>query len=218
MTRIKVNGISSEADVSAANELFPDYVAFDFRPDEPRYLTPERALALWEDLDEDITVAGMFANAPARYVAALLNENLLDIAQLNGSEDAAYIEQVRSMLRAPDEKAIVQTFEVKGAKDLEAAAASAADMVALHIPREADAFDWSLLAGFNRPYFLGGPQVGGDIAAALSATGAGYVELDLGEFAAGMAEAITAVRAWDEANPRLSFLESLHPEFHEEDN
>ena len=25
-----------------------------------------------------------------------------------------------------------------------------------------------------------------------------------------------AVRAWDEANPRLSFLESLHPEFHDE--
>lgn len=224
MTRIKMCGLSREEDIAAANELFPDYVGFVFWPDSSRYVTPERAMELKAELDEDITVVGVFVDAPARFVAALLNEDVIDIAQLHGSEDAAYISQLKKALRNPDEKAIVKAFLVKGEADVEAARKSNADMVLLDAGKgEGRAFDWGLLAGFERPYFLAGGLNPDNVGAALDATGAAYVDTSSGIETDGVKDPgkmrafIQAVHAWDEANPRLSFLESLHPEYHEPD-
>lgn len=223
MTRIKMCGLMREEDIAAANELFPDYVGFVFWPDSKRYVTPERALELKNGLDEDITVVGVFVNAPVRFVAALMNEDLIDIAQLHGDEDDAYIEALRSSLRAPDEKAIVKAFVIKGEADVQAARASAADMVLLDAGLgSGSAFDWSLIEGFDRPYFLAGGLDPSNVGEALTKTGAAYVDTSSGietngvKDPAKMLAFIQAVHAWDQANPRLSFLESLHPEYHEE--
>jgi phosphoribosylanthranilate isomerase len=212
-----------EEDIAAANELFPDYVSFVFWPDNRHYITPERALELKDALDEDITVVGVFANAPMRFVAALLNENLLDIAQLNGDEDDAYIESLRSSLRAPEEKAIVKAFSIAEEADVQAARESSADMVLLDTGLESGSgFDWGLISDFDRPYFLSGGLDPRNIGDALSQTGAAYVDTSEGVETDGrkdpakMLAFIQAVHAWDDANPRLSFLESLHPEYHEE--
>jgi phosphoribosylanthranilate isomerase len=84
-------------------------------------------------------------------------------------------------------------------------------------------FDWSLLQGFDRPYFLAGGLTAENVGEALAATGAAYVDASSGletdgkKDPAKMAAFMQAVHAWDAANPRLSFLESLHPEFHGED-
>ena len=223
MTRIKMCGLTREADIEAANQLFPDYVGFVFWPDSSRYITPEHALQLKANLDEDITVVGVFVDAPVRFVAALLNEDLIDIAQLHGHEDDAYIEQLRFALRTPEEKAILKAFVVKDAADVEAARATTADMVLLDAGKgEGQPFDWSLLQDFDRPYFLAGGLDPSNVGTALDCTGAAYVDTSSGietdgvKDPAKMRAFIQAVHAWDEANPRLSFLESLHPEFHEE--
>lgn len=223
MTRIKICGLSREEDIVAANELYPDYVGFVFWPDSSRYVTPERALELRENLDEDITVVGVFVDAPARFVAALMNEDLIDIAQLNGREDDAYIASLRKALRAPDEKAILKTFVVNGGDDVEAAQASTADMVLLDAgPGGAESFDWKLLEGFDRPYFLAGGLTPQNVAKALDRTQAAYVDTSSGVETNGVKDPakmlafVQAVQAWDAANPRLSFLESLHPELHGE--
>ena len=223
MTRIKMCGLTREEDIAAANEILPDYVGFVFAPDFRRYITPERATELRADLDEDITVVGVFVDAPVRFVAALLNEDLIDIAQLHGDEDDAYIEQLRSALRAPDEKAILKSFVVNSAADIQAANASSADMVALDAGRgEGATFDWSMLAAIERPYFLAGGLNPENVGAALDATQAAYVDTSSGietdgvKDPAKMLAFAQAVRAWDEANPRLSFLESLHAEYHDD--
>ena len=213
MTRIKMCGVDSEEEVAVVNEIMPDYAGFVFCPDDPQYVTPERALALNDNIDEDITIVGVFSNAPVRFVAALLNEDLIEIAQLCGDEDDAYIEALRSALRAPDEKAIIQTAPVQDAATLEAALASTADMVQLEIV--SPDFDFSILAGVEQPYFLAGVD-GENIGAALSQANAGYVDAGTLVDTEGTRAFVQAVRAWDDANPRLSFLESLHPEYHEE--
>ena len=221
MTRIKMCGLTREEDIAAANEILPDYVGFVFWPDSSRYITPERALGLAENLDEDITVVGVFRDAPVRFVAALMNEDLIDIAQLHGREDDAYIEQLRSALRAPDEKAILKAFVVNEAADVQAALDTAADMVLLDAGHGCgQSFDWTLLEGFERPYFLAGGLDAGNVAGALNRTGAAYVDTSSGIETDGkkdpqkMRAFAQAVRSWDEAHPRLSFLESLHPEYH----
>ena len=222
MTRIKMCGLTCEEDVAVANEIFPDYIGFVFWPDSNCYITPERAVDLAEDLDEDITKVGVFVDAPVRFVAALLNEDLIDIAQLQGQEDDAYIASLRQALRAPDEKAILKAFTVKSADDVQAARESAADMVLLDTGLAgSETFDWTLLDGFDRPYFLSGGLDAENVAAVLDRTGAAYVNTSEGVETNGKKEPAKmrafaqAVRNWDEAHPRLSFLESLHPEFHE---
>lgn len=223
MTRIKMCGLTSEEDVAVANEILPDYIGFVFWPDSSRYITPERAVDLDEDLDEDITNVGVFVDAPVRFVAALLNEDLIDIAQLHGHEDDAYIAALRQALRAPDEKAILKAYVVKGPEDIEAARNSTADMVLLDAGLGGgETFDWSLLEGFDRPYFLAGGLNAENVAEALDRTKAAYVDTSSGIETDGkkdpekMRAFAQAVRDWDAANPRLSFLESLHPEYHEE--
>ena len=223
MTRIKLCGLTRPCDIEWANALMPDYIGFVFWPDSSRYITPERAVELNENLDEDITNVGVFVDAPVRFVAALLNEDLIDIAQLHGQEDDAYIAQLRQALRAPDEKAILKAFVVKDAADIEAARQTTADMVLLDAGLGGgEAFDWSLLEGFERPYFLAGGLDANNVAEALDRTGAAYVdtssgiEIDGKKDPAKMRAFAQAVREWDKAHPRLSFLESLHPEFHEE--
>ena len=206
MTRIKMCGIDSEEEVAAINQVMPDYAGFVFCPDDPQYVTPERAVKLNDDIDEDITIVGVFSNAPVRFVAALMNEDLIDIAQLCGDEDDAYIDAVRMALRAPDEKAIIQAAPVQDAATLEAALASTADMVQLEIA--SPDFDFSLLAGVDCR----------DIGSALSQTNAGYVDAGALVDNDSMNAFAQAVRAWDEAHPRLSFLESLHPEYHESED
>lgn len=225
MTRIMMSGVTSEEDVAAANQVLPDYAGFVFWPESHCYITPEQAVPLGAALDEDITVAGVFVDAPARFVAALLNEDLIEIAVLHGAEDAAYIDELRRALRAPDEKALVKAFPIKTASDIQAAHASNADMVLLNAGLNDDAssgpaFDWSLVAELDRPYFLGGGLTAGNVTDALDQTGAAYldvcrgIETDGRKDPAKMRAFADAVRTWDREHPRLSFLESLHPEYH----
>lgn len=223
MTRVKMCGLSREEDIAAANEVMPDYIGFVFWPDSRRYVTPQRALELKEGLDEDITVAGVFVDAPVPFVAALMNEGLIDIAQLHGHEGNGYIAALRDALRDPDDKAIVQAFVVKDAQDVLAARASSADMVLLDAGLgSGNTFDWSLIANFDRPYFLAGGLNPDNVAEALTRTQAAYVDTSSGietdgkKDPAKMLAFAQAVAAWDEDNPRLSFLESLHPEFHDD--
>ncbi len=224
MTRIKMCGLSREEDIATANEVMPDYIGFVFWPDSSRYVTPQRALELKEELDEDITVVGVFVDAPVRFVAALMNEDLIDIAQLHGHEDAAYIEALRAALRNAEDKAIAQAFIVKDASDIEAARESVADMVLLDAGLgSGTTFDWQLIRDFDRPYFLAGGLTPENVAEALDLTNAAYLDTSSGietdgvKDPAKMQAFAEAVRAWDDEHPRLSFLEALHPEYHEED-
>jgi phosphoribosylanthranilate isomerase len=223
MTRIKLCGLKRPCDIEWANALMPDYIGLVFAKKSRRCVSPERAKALRESLDSGIRAVGVFVNEAPEAVAALLNEGIIDIAQLHGQEDDAYIAALRQALRAPDEKAIMKAFVVKGAEDVQAARETAADMVLLDAGLGGgEPFDWSLLDGFDRPYFLAGGLDAGNVAEALDRTGAAYVDTSSGIETDGkkdpekMRAFAQAVRDWDAANPRLSFLESLHPEFHEE--
>ena len=43
MTKIKICGLSREADIEYANELLPDYIGFVFAKKSTRYVQPEVA-------------------------------------------------------------------------------------------------------------------------------------------------------------------------------
>ena len=166
MTGIKLCGLKRESDIDAANALKPDYIGFVFAPKSKRYVTRDEAKKLKAGLSERISAVGVFVDEAPEAVAELLNLGIIDIAQLHGHEDDAYIGRLRELSQKP----IIQAFRVVNAGDAARASLSAADFVLLDSGAgTGSAFDWGLIQGFGRPYFLAGglsPQnVGGAVRA-----------------------------------------------------
>lgn len=154
MTRIKLCGLSRLCDIEAANALKPDYIGFVFAPKSRRYVFPETAAGLRKWLDPAIRAVGVFVNERPETVAALLRTGTIDVAQLHGGEDAAYIDRLRALTGQP----LVQAFRMESERDIAAAQASTSDFVLLDSGAggTGTAFDWTLLRGIRRPYFLAG--------------------------------------------------------------
>ena len=107
MTKIKLCGLSRSGDIDAANALLPDFIGFVFAPKSRRYVSPETAAELKKRLDPAVRAVGVFVNETPERVAALLAEGTIDIAQLHGAEDEAYIAHFRTILQAMKEKGVL---------------------------------------------------------------------------------------------------------------
>ena len=166
MTKIKLCGLKRPQDIQAANELLPAYIGFVFAPKSRRYVHPDRAEELRRMLNPGIIPVGVFVNETPETVAALLDRGIIDIAQLHGKEDAAYIRRLRQLTQKP----LIQAFRIDTPADVAAAQASTADYVLLDSGAggTGTCFDWSLLQDIQRPYFLAGgltpENVGGAVA------------------------------------------------------
>ena len=153
MTRIKMCGLRRDEDIAAAGELLPEFIGFVFFPGSRRCVTPDAAAALRRKLSPDITAVGVFVDENPETVARLLEGGIIDIAQLHGHEDAAYIARLRQLTDRP----LIQAFRIRSAADAEAATASPADHILLDAGAgDGKTFDWNLLSGLSRPYFLAG--------------------------------------------------------------
>ena len=127
MTKIKLCGLTRPEDIEAANALMPDFVGFVFAEKSRRYVSPEIAARLRGRLNPEIQAAGVFVDAPPERVAELLEKGTIQIAQLHGQEDEAYIRALRGLT----DRAIWKAFRITAPGDLAAAAASGADLVLL---------------------------------------------------------------------------------------
>ena len=153
MTRVKMCGMRRAEDIEAANRLMPEYIGFVFAPASRRFISLEEAAALRQALSPGIRAVGVFVDEDAETVARLLESGVIDIAQLHGNEDEAYI----ARLKARTGKPVIRAFRVKNAEDLRAAEASPADMILLDAGAgDGKTFDWSLLSSVSRQYFLAG--------------------------------------------------------------
>ena len=100
-TRIKICGLTREADVDAAVEAGADAIGFVLYPASPRYVTPQRAVELAKRIPPFVDVVGLFVNAAPEAVLAACTELPINLLQFHGDEDAAYCRQfARPWLRA----------------------------------------------------------------------------------------------------------------------
>lgn len=154
MTKIKLCGLSRPCDIETANELKPDYIGFVFVPKSRRYIPPKKAVELKKLLQPDICAVGVFVNESPETVAAFLNTNIIDIAQLHGSETEEHIK----LLRTLTDKPIIQAFRIDTEQDIADAQNSIADYVLLDSGNggTGTVFNWNLIQNLKRPYFLAG--------------------------------------------------------------
>lgn len=139
MTKIKFCGLSRTCDIENANELKPDYIGFVFAPKSR--------------LSSEIQAVGVFVNEDPQNIAKLLQDDIIDIAQLHGDEDEDYIAQLRLLT----DKKIIKAFRIKTVKDIKIAEQSTADYILLDSGAgTGEVFDWGFVKSIRRPYFLAG--------------------------------------------------------------
>ncbi|HET6599861.1 MAG TPA: phosphoribosylanthranilate isomerase [Burkholderiaceae bacterium] len=85
-TRIKICGLTREADVDAAVEAGADAVGFVLWPQSPRAVSIDRAAVLAERLPPFVTPVLLFVNEPWARVLTLLEAIPNAIAQFHGDE------------------------------------------------------------------------------------------------------------------------------------
>ena len=153
MTKIKMCGLRRKCDIEWAGELSADYIGFVFAKKSKRYVSPEKAAELKKSLKEGIKAVGVFVDEDPAEVARLGKEGIIDVAQLHGSEDEDYIKNLRELSDMP----IIKAIKVGSREDIEKAEKSSADMILLDSGAgSGKTFDWELLKGIKRPYFLAG--------------------------------------------------------------
>ena len=177
-TRIKICGMRRIEDIEAANACRPDYIGFILSPGFRRSVTPEEAEQLARRLAPGILKVGVFVNESVERVASAAG--FLDLIQLHGSEDNAYIRDLRGRMATSDPrglleatndprgrmtKPVIQAFRIRCADDLKRAMESEADYLLLdNGTGTGEAFDWSLISEAEtqqsgaaaRPWILAG--------------------------------------------------------------
>ncbi len=152
--KVKICGLSRPADIEAVNQYQPDYAGFIINfPKSHRNCTPEQVQSLHAQLSDSIPAVGVTVNQPLETVAALLEQGVIDIAQLHGQEDESYICELKRRTGKPVWKA----FRIRSANDLDVARASSADMILLDNGYgTGETFDWTLVRDIGRPFILAG--------------------------------------------------------------
>ena len=89
-TRVKICGLTRESDVRDAVLLGADALGFVFYASSPRFVEIEQARALTSCLLPFVTSVGLFVDAEADYLRAVLDRVPLDLLQFHGEEAPDY--------------------------------------------------------------------------------------------------------------------------------
>ena len=164
--KIKLCGLSSAQDIEAANLLKPEFIGFVLWEKSKRNVSKDKAAELKKLLDPQIKAVGVFVDEEIEVVADLLNKNIIDIAQLHGKEDNSYIAE----LRKKTDKPVIKAFQVKSSEDVAEVESSDADYVLIDSGQgTGKAFDWKILEGVKRDFFLAGGLYPENVAEAVRA-------------------------------------------------
>ena len=155
-TRIKICGLTREADVDCAVQAGADAIGFVFYPGSARYVTPARARELARRLPPFVTPVGLFVNASKDEMDAAFTAIPMLLAQFHGDETPADCRWIDK----PYLRAARMTAEF-GLIDF---AAQFSDAQAILLDAHVDGyggggkiFDWSLIPqGVSRPLILSG--------------------------------------------------------------
>lgn len=114
MTLVKICGITNLDDALAAVAAGADALGFNFYNLSPRYITPQDAREIVEQLPESLLTVGVFVNEEAVDVRKIAKEVGLRALQLHGDESAEYCRELADFY-------VIKTFAVSDTFDIQAA-------------------------------------------------------------------------------------------------
>lgn len=188
--KVKICGLTQEADVIACATGGASYVGFNFFPPSPRYVAPDLARDLALAAPVGLAKVALVVDADDAALDAILHHVPLDMIQLHGHETPDRVAILRARYGLPVMKAI----GIADASDLAQIDlfAAVADQLLIDAKPPRDAvlpggngltFDWRLLAGrkfWTRPWMLAGGLTCANVAEAVRRTGATQVDVASG--------------------------------------
>lgn len=142
-TRVKICGLTREADVDAAAAAGADAIGLVFHPASPRAVTPELARRLCAHLPPFVTVVGLFVDASPAVVHRVLDAVPLELIQFHGDEDP--------LLCASFGRRWIKAVRMRPGLDLDAVARRYAAAAGLLL----DAYDPAVAGGTGRRFDWG---------------------------------------------------------------
>ena len=95
MTKIKICGLSRTEDIETVNRLQPEFIGWVFA-ESRRKVEVKTASQLRKNLDPQIEAVGVFVNENIDTITKIYQDRIIDIVQLHGDEDDAYIRQLQA--------------------------------------------------------------------------------------------------------------------------
>lgn len=185
-TRAKICGITRVEDIHAAVNAGADAIGLVFYPPSPRHVSIEQALRLVRHIPAYVSIVGLFVNADADEINAVLQQIPLDVLQLHGDESPAQCQQIAQQTKRRWYKAI----QVKPALDIadqiqqyQQVGASAVLLDAWHPKLKGGTglqFDWATFPHSEMPLILAGGLNPDNIQQAIHATQAYAVDVSGG--------------------------------------
>ncbi len=180
-TKVKICGLRRNEDIAYVNAYKPDFIGFVFAKSK-RQVTAEQAMQLKAQLAPEIKAVGVFVNADVEFILQLVRAQTIDVIQLHGDEDAAYVTKLKALTDAP----IIKAIRVKDAASLAGLENYPCDYLLFdtYTPGQyggtGQRFDLTLVDKISRPYFIAGGLDSGNVAEVLKDTQAFAVDVSGG--------------------------------------
>jgi phosphoribosylanthranilate isomerase len=143
MTLVKICGITNLDDALAAVEAGADALGFNFYKPSPRYIMPQHAREIIEQLPKSLLTVGVFVNEESEAVKAIADESGLAALQLHGDESPEYCRELADFY-------VIKTFAVSATFDIQATHAYKVQAIMLDTKHNnlrggtGQVFDWSV--------------------------------------------------------------------------
>jgi phosphoribosylanthranilate isomerase len=155
---VKICGITNLEDATAAVEGGASALGFNFWRRSPRYVTPESARSLIDQLPSTVWKVGVFVDEDAATVIRIAGEAGLDIVQLHGQETAQSFPQGARVWKGVR---IRENFDVTRLNEYPSEA------ILLDGPANGKTFDWSLAAHGSKKLIIAGGLDADNVRAAI---------------------------------------------------
>ena len=162
MTKVKICGITNLEDALISAKFGADALGFNFYERSPRYIKPEKAREIVEQLPAEVLKVGVFVNENLDKIVEIAEVARLEALQLHGEETPEFARE----LKARTNLEIIKAFRVSGEFQPEDVLQYEVDAVLLdaYSPQEhggtGETFDWEIAKKvreiFPKMYLAGG--------------------------------------------------------------
>ena len=165
MTKVKICGITNLEDALLSAKFGADALGFNFYSKSPRYISPERAREIIEQLPNEILKVGVFVNETLEVIFETATVAKLDAIQLHGEETPEFVREVKAKTNLE----IIKAFRVSPEFKPDDVLQYEVDAILLdaYSPKEhggtGETFDWEIAKKvreiFPEMYLAGGLSV-----------------------------------------------------------
>lgn len=203
-TRVKICGLMRLEDVAYVNEYQPEYAGFVFA-ESRRKVDGEWVKGLRLFLDPQIQAAGVFVNEKPETILTLCDSKTIDVIQLHGDEDEAYMEYLKKRISNP----VIKAIRVQNQSQIEEAQRWPCDYLLLDTYTKGQyggsgqEFDLSLIPQMQKPFFLAGGLSADNVRAKIDTCHPYAVDISSG---------VEGADGWKDINKIRKFIERVREE------